>query len=235
LAEKKVTRKELLKEPDEFLTVSSKALKYARENPRIVVIACALFALALVAAVAVYGLRQYRELQSHQRFDKAYGMYRAVVLSPEPVPAEGWDQLFKEFDQIAADYPSLVAGERALLYSAHVLYQKKDYQGALDRYTRMKSTTLVEKGLGSLVMYHMAMTQLALKDYETAKQLFSQLTKDTASPYCREAYISLAGLYEATDQKKEAAQAYRQYLKMFPQAPDAAYVRARIADLSTPG
>jgi len=33
---------------------------------------------------------------------------------------------------------------------------------------------------------------------------------------------------------KEAVQAYRQYLKMFPQAPDAPFVRTRIADLSTP-
>jgi hypothetical protein len=31
---------------------------------------------------------------------------------------------------------------------------------------------------------------------------------------------------------KEAVQAYRQYLKMFPEAPDAAFVKARIADLT---
>jgi regulator of sirC expression with transglutaminase-like and TPR domain len=31
---------------------------------------------------------------------------------------------------------------------------------------------------------------------------------------------------------KEAVQAYRQYLKMFPEAPDAAYVKGRISEIA---
>ena len=112
---------------------------------------------------------------------------------------------------------------------------KKDYRGALDRYTRMKTTGLVEKGLGSLVLYHIAMTRQALKEYEGALSLFDQLSKDTNSPYRREAVASIAGIYEAMGKTKEAAQTYRQYLKMFPEAPDAPYIKARIADLSTSG
>jgi len=34
VAEKKISRKELLKEPDEFLTTTTKVIKYTRENPR---------------------------------------------------------------------------------------------------------------------------------------------------------------------------------------------------------
>jgi regulator of sirC expression with transglutaminase-like and TPR domain len=45
----------------------------------------------------------------------------------------------------------------------------------------------------------------------------------------------MAGIYEAMGKTKEAAQTYRQYLKMFPEAPDAPYIKARIADLSSPG
>ena len=121
----------------------------------------------------------------------------------------------------------------ALLYSAHVLYKMKDYKGALDRYSRMKATSLVENGLAGLVMYHLAMTRLAMTDYEAAKSLFDRLSKDPESPYRREACASIGAIYEAQDKKKEAVQAYRQYLKMFPQAPDAAYIRARMAALSS--
>jgi outer membrane protein assembly factor BamD (BamD/ComL family) len=123
----------------------------------------------------------------------------------------------------------------ALLYSGHVLYQKKDFKGAIERYERMKGTNIVKNGLGSLVMYHMAMTRLAMNEYEAAKLLFDQLAKETSSPYRREACASIAAIYEAQGKKKEAVQAYRQYLKMFPKAPDAPYVRARMATLSGSG
>lgn len=235
MAEKRVTRKELLKEPDEFISFSGKALQYTRDNPRTVGICTAIVIAAICVAAGLYAYRQYRLSQSHQLFDKVYRTYQMAMLSQEKASDETLDQLFKEFEEIAAQYPSLPAGEKALLYTGHVLYMKKDYRGALDRYTRMKTTGLVEKGLGSLVLYHIAMTRQALKEYEGALSLFDQLSKDTNSPYRREAVASIAGIYEAMGKTKEAAQTYRQYLKMFPEAPDAPYIKARIADLSTSG
>jgi tetratricopeptide (TPR) repeat protein len=235
VVERRVTRKELLKEPDEFISFSARVMQYTRENPRMVGLCCAVVMVALVVTAGYYAYRQYRLSQSHEFFDKAYRTYRVATLSQEELPGETWDRLFKEFDELATQYPSFPAGEKALLYSGHILYRKGDYQGALERYTRMKSTSLVEKGLGSLVMYHIAMTRQALKDYDGALSLFDQLSKDTNSPYRREAVASMAGIYEAMGKTKEAAQTYRQYLKMFPEAPDAPYIKARIADLSSPG
>jgi predicted negative regulator of RcsB-dependent stress response len=232
VAEKKVSRKELLKEPDEFLTASNKVVQFVRKNPRTAVIGCVILFAALLAGVAVYSYRRQRQWTSHELFEKAYRNYRTVVLAKNPASGKQLDELFKQFNAIASAYPSELAGERALLYSGHVLYMKKDYKGALDRYTRMKSTQLVTEGLGGLVMYNIAMTRLALNEYEAAKNLFDQLSKDKDSPYRRDASASIGTIYEAMGKKKEAAQAYRQYLKMFPKAPDAPYVRARMAALA---
>ena len=84
----------------------------------------------------------------------------------------------------------------------------------------------MKRGLGSLVLDHIAMTQFALKDYDKAVVLFDQLSKDSNSPYRREAYGMVARVYELMGKNKEAVQAYRQYLKTFPEAPDAAFVKA---------
>lgn len=232
---KKVTRKELLKEPDEFISTSAKVIQYIQDNQRSVVVGVAVFLICVVAAAALYGRHQYRQSRSHELFDQAYLEYEKAVSSKTPVTDEQWDKLFKQFDSLAEDYSSFVAGETALLYTGHVLYAKKDYKGALERYRRMKSTRLVEKGLGSLVLYHMAMTSLAMNDFDTALLFFDQLSKDTKSPYQRQALTSIADIYEAMGKNKEAVQAYRQYLKMFPQAPDAPYVKTRIAELSAKG
>jgi predicted negative regulator of RcsB-dependent stress response len=235
VVERKITRKELLKEPDEFLTTTGQVVRYVRENPRVVTIGCG---LAVVVALMAFGVSTYlnqREARSHGLFDAAQREYETAMRSQAPAPSENLDKLLARFEEIAKDYSSLPAGEMAVLYSGHVLYQKGAYQGALDQYTKMQSSTLVKGGLGPLVMYHVAMTQLALKDYDQALTLFDQLSKDINSPYRREAHASIARIYEMTGKTKEAVQAYRQYLKMFPEAPDAVFIKTRLADLSATG
>jgi outer membrane protein assembly factor BamD (BamD/ComL family) len=235
VVEKKITRKELLKEPDEFLTTTGQVIRYVRENPRVVTIGVVLAVLAMVAAFGVYSYMQQRDVRSHELFEAAQREFEIAMRSQTPVAPENLDKLLARFEEIAKDYPSLPAGEMAVLYSGHLLYKKGAYQGALDQYAKMQSSGLVKGGLGPLVLYHVGMTRLALKDYDQALTLFDQLSKDINSPYRREAHASIARIYEMMGKNKEAVQAYRQYLKMFPEAPDADFIRTRIADLSATG
>lgn len=232
MAEKKVSRKELLKEPDEFLTFSGKAILYIRENPRHALAVTILIVACLVGGVAYHTYRNHRETTSHELFLQASRDYEVAMNAAEPASPEKLDKLLAQFDNIANNYGSLPAGEMALLYSGHVLSMKKDYQGALKRYLQVESTQLSREGLKELFWYHIAQTRMALKEYDQAADLFHTLSKDTDSPYRREAYVAIARIYELTDKTKEAVQAYRQYLKVFPEAPDAAFVKARIAELS---
>lgn len=232
MAEKKISRKELLKEPDEFLTTTAWLIEFVRTNPRKVAAGIVAVVLCMVGVGVYLTYQNHRSLAAHEQFVRAEDRYEAAVRAPEPVGPEVWDQLFAQFDLLAKTYGSLPPGEMALLYSGHVLSKKKDYKAALERYTRVQATTLAQTGLQPLILYHLATTRFALRDYEEAKKLFEELAKDNNSPYRREASSSIARIYESMNKNKEAVQAYKQYLKMFPEAPDAAFVKARIADLS---
>jgi tetratricopeptide (TPR) repeat protein len=232
LAEKRITRKELLKEPDEFLTTTGEVIRYARENPRRVIAGSVVLVVCLVAAFGFYGYHRQQLSRSFDELDKAVRAYDALDQTTAPVPKETLSAALAQFDRVSKDYASLPAGQIAVLYSGHVLYKMEDYKAALERYERMQTTAMAKAGLGQLIAYHSAMTRLALKDYDQARALFTQLTTETDSPYRREAAVSIARIYELTGQHKEAAQAYRQYLKMFPEAPDAAFIRARLAELA---
>lgn len=233
MAEKK-TRKELLKEPDEFISFSSRVIRHARENPKNYAAGAIVAVLVVLGVLAWFAYRSHQQAASHEAFEKAYQAYEEIA-QQESVNPEKLDGVLAQLDQATKDYGSLPAGEMALLYSGHVLYKKKDYKGALERYSRMQKTNLVKGGLGPLVLYHTAMTRMALKEYDQALVLFDELSKDNNSPYRREAYSSVAKLYELMGKNKEAVQAYRQYLKMFPEAPDAPFVKTRIMDLSAKG
>lgn len=232
MAEKKVSRKQLLKEPDEFMTTTGQVIQWIKGNTRIVTTALVVVAVCAAAVGGYFAYQRQQNQAAHELFEKAESQYEAAIRAPEPIGPEALDKLFAQFNFIAESYGSLPPGEMALLYSAHVLYRKKDYKAALERYTKMQATSLIRTGLEPLIRYQLASTKFALKDYEEAKKLFEDLAKDTNSPYRREASSSIARIYEAMHKNKEAVQAYKQYLKMFPEAPDAAFVKTRIADLS---
>ena len=231
MAEKKVSRKELLKEPDEFLTTSGMVIKYFRENPRTITAVVGTLVICVLAGLAFTSYQKYRVTRSHELFETAHKSYEITMADPKVAP-ESLDKLLKSFETIGNDYSSLVSGEMALLYTGHVLYSKGDYKEALERYNRMQSTNLVKNGLAPLIMYHIAMTKFALKEYDQALSMFDQLSQGTNSPYRREAFASVARIYEAIGKNMEAVQAYKQYLKMFPEAPDAIFIKARISELA---
>lgn len=235
MAEKKISRKELLKEPDEFLTLSAQTIAYVRDNPQRVAFGALIVILSVAAVLGYLWYQKQQALWAHEQFQKALNNYEATMYAPTPPTDEKLNQLFNEFNRLAQDFSSLPPGEMALLYSGHVMYKKKDYKAALERYEKMKSASVLRKGLEPLVLYHTADTLFRLADYDKALAIFGQLTKETNSPYRREAYAFIARIYETTNRNKEAVQAYRQYLKIFPEAPDAAFVKARIADLASQG
>lgn len=235
MAEKKISRKELLSEPDEFLTFSSKVIAYVHENPRKAGVAVIAVIACVVAGLLYNAYRSHRLTASHELFVHASLEYEAAINSAEPVSEETLDKLLAQFDGIVQEYGSLPAGEMALLYSGHVLTRKKEYQGALERYLKLESSSLAGEGLRDLFWYHIAQTRMALKEYDKAATIYETLSKDTKSPYRREAYAAIARIYEFENKKKEAVQAYRQYLKVFPEAPDAAFVKAKIAELTAQG
>ena len=75
MAEKKVSRKELLKEPDEFLTLSAQTIEYVRENPQRVVAGALIVVLAVAAALGYLWYRKQQELWAHELFQRALNNY----------------------------------------------------------------------------------------------------------------------------------------------------------------
>ncbi len=235
MAKTNVSRKELLKEPDEFITTSARVVQFVREHTRQVILGVSIFLICVAAGVAYFSYMQYRQNEADFHFDKAFRQYRLAVASEDALSKEELEGLLSQFQAVADEYGSFMSGERALLYTAHILYKQGKHEEALKRYELLLDSSLAERGLREMIEYHIAMTRLSLKDYDGAVSLFKEMAKDTSSPYCREASAAVADIYEAMGKRKEAVLAYKQYLKMFPQAPDAAYIRARIADLSSQG
>lgn len=235
MADKKPKRKELLKEPDEFITWSAIAVEFARTNYRSIIIGICVFVLIGLLVLGYFAYQNHRQNTSHEMLESALRQYANLSSQVNSDSITEQDRVFESLDRIYRDYGNLPTGEIALLYSAHVLYNKGDFKTALERYEKFQSSGLAGKSLGPLALYNIAQSYMALNSFEKAMNAFEQLSKDVNSPYRREAYSSIARIYEMMDKKKEAAQAYKQYLKIFPEAPDADFVKAKISQLLAQG
>ncbi len=233
MAEKKLSRKELLNEPDEFISLTSRIIKFSKDNPSTVFSGIVVIVVALVIGLGYYAYQSRKEARSHELFQIASRNFEKEMASTTQPTKEILEKLFLEFDSLSKDYSGYISGDLALLYTGHVSYKNEDFDKALDRYTKALTTSLSKKGFGPLIQYNIAQTLFALKNYDKAINLFEQFARDTTSPYRREAHVSIARIYESMGKTKEAVQAYKQYLKIFPEAPDADFVKAQIAKLSS--
>jgi len=202
VAEKKPKRKELLKEPDEFITWSATVVAFARSNPRAIAIGVSVVVLIALVSLLYYGYENRRQATSHETLETAVRAYESLAVSADSQNSSEQDKLLNVFDQISKEYGNLPTGEISLLYSGHILFKKGAYNEALDKYNQFQSSDLARRGLGSLALYNVAESYMALKDYEKAINLFEQLTRDINSPYRREAYSSIARIYEMMGKKK---------------------------------
>ncbi len=71
MAEKKLSRKKLLKEPDEFLTTTGTVVRYVKEHPRHVALAAAAVFAVFVVVAGFYYYQQQMNLASHNLFQGA--------------------------------------------------------------------------------------------------------------------------------------------------------------------
>ena len=105
---KRLTRKEL-RGPDEFQTLSMRALEWARENPRTVWIAGGSALAALVLIAVAIGIVQSRAHQATQEFYGASELFKR----------QQWSEALSSFTQIADDYARAIEddiGEPVLLH-----------------------------------------------------------------------------------------------------------------------
>ena len=81
MAEKKPRRKELLKEPDEFITWSARAVAFTRNNPRTIGLAASLIVVVGLASLAYYGYQNRRQSAAHEMLESAVRTYEILSVS----------------------------------------------------------------------------------------------------------------------------------------------------------
>jgi predicted negative regulator of RcsB-dependent stress response len=225
-AAKKKTRKELLNEPDEFMNLSSRMLRYAsghrQEISRIVL------ALLLVAAVfSGYRLYENRaEARSAELLDLTVSKYER--LSQAQSKEKAFQEVSADFKQLVGDYGSRSGGIMARLIWANMCFESGDYRQAAELY----KDSLAHFGdfpvVRILVLTSLGHTHERLKELPAALGYFEQALPLAAPGLKPEILFHIAELGRRLGREDKSQEASARILSEHGDSVYAEMVRERV-------
>jgi hypothetical protein len=209
--------KRKLKQPDQFVALTSTGVHWAEEHRRKTIIAAVTLVVVVVASVGGYSFYEHRTTQAATAFGAAMQIYQTPLLNPaQPMPPgtrtfnSAKDRAAAanaQFLQVAHQY-GLTKSGRLAEYFAGLTYAELGQNGpAEDAFKKTASSW--DKGLAALGKSSLAQLDAQTGNTTAAVDLYNQLAKDNATTVPPSlAELQLAELYQSQGKTEDARKIY---------------------------
>jgi tetratricopeptide (TPR) repeat protein len=237
---KKISRKEL-KQPDEFISFSVRAIEYAQGHSREIIIGVA---SVVVLSLLIWAWTAYAEkkekaasrlvaqAQSLWNPSSSGGVAEQAGIDPPRKDPEAEGRAREILEDVVDNYGRTSACPVARILLGQIYYDKGDYDKAIVTYEEILKGKNRKPELTALAWEGLAYSHEAKKDFTEALGCYQELTKMTLTNVQGWAYMGLARCYEKLQEYEKALDAYRALLAEQPQHPRAPEARATIARIS---
>jgi tetratricopeptide (TPR) repeat protein len=209
---KRVTRKQLLKEPDEFFTFSGKAIQFLSKNQKSFI---GVLVGVVVVALAFAGFRYFSgvsERKAYAMFEQARSSYVSGLLASGKPSSQ--EETIKKLETVLDEYPSTTAARFSLLVYGDVSYQQGDYDKAIELYNKALGRFKGEEVIPKLIWNGLGHAYEGKRDYTSAAANFREITVAQGEFMKADAFYNLGRMLEAIDDRKGALEAYEQAVQL---------------------
>ncbi|NNF99088.1 MAG: tetratricopeptide repeat protein [Desulfobacteraceae bacterium] len=226
MAKQRITRKKLLKEPDEFITTTGKIIAWSREYQHHVIYgAIGFFALIIIVAGARF-VSENNENKATMLLQKAVEKYQAAMESDDS--GNVFSEVQSDFDTLMTKYAGKSAGKLATLTYGNICYKAGETDKAIRAYE--KSVSIFK----ATSLYPLAVNGLAYayeqkKDFPNALKYYKILADDATSVLTDMALFNMGRLYKLTGESEKSIDAYQKLLMDYP---DSIYAEVVDVDVS---
>lgn len=230
MATKKVSRKKLLKEPDEFISTTARTIQFFRTyQQRILKSAIVVLIVALVGTGAFYYLR-WQEGKALSLQEQGLQLYLAGYQSGQGTPGgekkEDFQKALEKFRESLSVYKWGKAGQVSELYIGHCYFALKEYDQAQAAYSRC-----LEGPFRPLALNGLAYAFEAKGDFSKAAENFQKNADGRDNPFQLESMLGAARCYEALNQKPKALELYQKALAQSPKSTRDDFIRWKMSEL----
>jgi tetratricopeptide (TPR) repeat protein len=214
MATKKKTRKQLLKEPDEFMTLTGKAITFVTGyQKQISYLLCTIMAIVLI----FFGYRffaQRAETKAFTRLGQTQSKYDTLKKTSSETAA--YSQVSEAFQSIIKKYGGNAASKLARVMYANISYDAQQYEKAIALYKQSLNDFKDDKLVYNMVLSNLGHAYQRVDDEQNAAAYFEKAASATDSPIREEALFNLGLMYEKLGESAKSQKMLQEILKNHP-------------------
>jgi tetratricopeptide (TPR) repeat protein len=219
----KITRKELLKEPDQFLSSTDKAMLFFKQNRSSVI---GVVVGVIFLGLSFLGYQNYEKSQT-MKFESLYFKMEQIAKNSNEKGNKLQEELIKIRDQIDGGPHR----NRASLFIADIYFQSEDFDKAKSIYEEVRSKS---SGLNhEMAAVNLAYTYEAMGNLKKAIELYKLTINSNSNFPLFQVYWSLARCHANNKDTSSALLILREMQIKFSGSAELKNIDSRIQELST--
>jgi len=226
MAKKKITRKELLKKPDEFMTLSNRVVLFARSNIRPLKYIGLAVAIIVVSFFAIYTYFGFINEKGQNAYNTAYDTM-TENMKPNPDTAK-LQESEKLFSKVINEYGLSKAARLAIPQVAHLQFLEKKYAEAIVLYRKFLDEVSGNAQYESLANLALAICYEAKGDLKTAIETLGPIVNTTNNPFKETGMLNLARLYRLDNRPEKEKEILEIFIEEHKNSPFLPMAKAHI-------
>jgi tetratricopeptide (TPR) repeat protein len=217
MVKKKITRKELLKKEDEFVSLSNRAAQFVSAHLK--QIQYLVVSILIIIAIAIGAILYFRHM--NKRALTAYNRaYKSLVSDSSPEPAEdNTEEAIVEFDRVMKKYGRTKMAKLAIPQLAYLQYDQGNYDEAISLYQKYLRRAKSDSIYASMVHFGLAAAYEAKGDYQAAISHLKEIVDEKGHFLTEEALFSVGRLYALSGQLEMSRDTFRDFVDQFKESP----------------
>lgn len=208
MALKKPSRKQLLKEPDEFITFSGKLIRLGVAYKFQLAAVSGVFLAALVAFSLWGYFNEKAENQASIQLGHALQQYETAQQQVS-LPADTYAAVKEAFEALLEAYPHRRAGEIGGLILANIALKAEDYDQAIELYQKARKDFSERPYLMNMIHSGLGYAYEARSENQKAIHAFEKTTASACPLYQDEALFNLGRLYRKNGDNAKSTASYQ--------------------------
>ena len=219
MAAKKVTRKQLLKEPDEFITFSARLFQFAVKFKFQILVG---IGVGCAVLILVSGFVYFSKKSEEKAFSlMQQGIKKYKTLSQTIGPAKAYLEVNTDFEYILKKYSSKDGGKLTRVSYADICYQAGEYDKAIFLYRQSLKDLVDHQPVKYLVLNGLGYSYAAKQEYQEAATYFQKIASGPESIMKDEALFNLGRIYHTLGNSEKSKASYE---KIVSDHPDSIYI-----------
>jgi tetratricopeptide (TPR) repeat protein len=207
---RKKTRKELLREPDEFMTISGKLIGFAVDHKNQLAYA---LGIIVILALIISGYRFFSiraENNASALLDKSLTKYNS--LKTDKQPDEVYGEVSADFQFILDKYKGKESAKLARIIYANICYNAGKYKQAIELFKTALTDFAKYPMIRQQILSNLGYAYEQEKDYSTAVGYFEKISTAPEPIMRDEALFHLGRLYDKLGENEKSREAYNKIL-----------------------